>query len=297
MRYFSEREGSEVHRDGEEVGEVVWLGIRALIRARVEDGSFGATYRKNCFEYPMATGTDDEALRDAMRALIPGLPNWPWLDNVGQSHAIEVPSALKILDMIEFCWTCIGKPISQGYHDFGRHHHLTFDQHAGREQFRTDIEDILRRNGIAYMLTEEGRIERLVPPVFQSALVQSESNTGDAELDRLLGTAQRKFLDPDPETRREALEALWDAWERLKTLDGQGDKRAQVKAMLDGTAGASSPKFRYALENEATELTSIGNSLGIRHSETNQEMLATSEHVDYLFYRLLSVVQLILRSR
>ena len=85
--------------------------------------------------------------------------------------------------------------------------------------------------------------------------------------------------------------------ERLKTLDGQVDKKARTKAMLDVTAGTSSPKFWDALEREAREITGIGNSLRIRHSETSQDMLATSEHVDYLFYRLFSLVQLILRSR
>ena len=136
-----------------------------------------------------------------------------------------------------------------------------------------------------------------MPLEFQGILVESDFDTGDAELNRLLSTAQRKFLDPRPETRREALESLWDAWERLKTLDGQGDKKAQARAMLDNAAGSSSPKFRDALDREATELTGIGNSLRIRHSETNQEMLTTSEHVDYLFYRLFSLIQLILKSR
>ena len=191
----------------------------------------------------------------------------------------------------------MGKPIKIGTHSFFRHDHLEFDVEAGRDEFRNEIETIFRRNGNAYVLTEEGRIERLMPLAFQSILVESDFDTGDAELNRLLSTAQRKFLDPRPETRREALESLWDAWERLKTLDGQGDKKAQAQAMLDNAAGTSSPKFRDALDREAIELTGIGNSLRIRHSETNQEMLATSEHVDYLFYRLFSLIQLVLKSR
>ena len=241
---------------------------------------------------------------DAMRAEIPGLAGISERDSgYWRSTLAELvrpdnqPSTLDILDLIEFCWKSLGKPLQTDYHSFFGHHHLEFDEEDGRDEFRDQVETIFRRNGIAYVLTEEGRIERLVPPVFQSVLVQSESSTGDAELDRLLGTAQRKFLDPDLETRREALEALWDAWERLKTLDGQGNKKALVKAMLDKTAGSSSPEFRCALENEATELTTIGNSLRIRHSETTQEILATSERVDYLFYRLFGLVQLILRSR
>ena len=84
-----------------------------------------------------------------------------------------------------------------------------------------------------------------------------------------------KFLDPDPEKRKESLEALWDAWERLKTLGGH-DKREHIKALLDQASGPSSPKFREAVEREARELTCLGNSLHIRHSETSQEPLNES---------------------
>ena len=73
------------------------------------------------------------------------------------------------------------------------------------------------------------------------------------------------------------------------------DKKAQVTALLDVTAGSSSPKFREALEREAGELTWIGNNLQIRHSETSQERLAETEHVDHLFHRLLALIQAILR--
>ena len=201
------------------------------------------------------------------------------------------------MDMIEFCWSSIGKPIPSEYHTFGKHHHLRFDVVAGREQFRNDIETIFRRNGIAFTLTEEGQIERLVPLPYREAFVQSEFDTGDVELDRLMNTAQRKFVHPDPNLRKEALETLWDAWERLKTLDCSGNKVKSVTTMLDKVAGQHSPKLRDALEREARELTEIGNSLRIRHSETSQEQLESAEHIDYLFCRLFSLIRLALRSR
>ena len=96
--------------------------------------------------------------------------------------------------------------------------------------------------------------------------------------------------------RREALEALWDAWERLKTLDGP-DKKAQVAALLDATASPSSPKLCDALEREAKELTRIGNDLQIRHSETDREPVSRTENIDYLFHRLFSLTTAILRTR
>ena len=305
MRYHSEREIGEPPRVSDEITANVWRGLLVVIRSRVADGSFGARYPSICDDGPLCCGTDMVMFEHAMRAEIPRFASF--IDQNYSSYgrtALDVlemldiqPSTLEMLDLIEFCWKCVGKPTRTDYHSFFQHHHLTFDEDAGRDEFRDEIETIFRRNGVGYKLTEYGQIERLVPPVLHGTLVQPEHNTGDAELDRLLGTAQRKFLDPNPEPRREALEALWDAWERLKTLDGQGDKKAQTKAMLDMTAGKASPKFRDALDKEALELTRIGNSLRIRHSETNQEIIATSEHVDYLFCRLFSLVHLILESR
>ena len=303
MRYFSERESGQAPREAEEIGSNAWKGILAKLRARAADGSFGAGYPAICPEGNYLVGTDEASLSDAIRAEIPELSGYDEQDYLGHHQSIldtlseaggRLPT-LDILDLIEFCWKSVGEPKRIGDHSYYKHSHLVIDVDDGREQFRYEIENVFRRNGIAYKLTEDGRIERVVPPVFEDLVTQSEANTGDSELDRLLAAAQRKFVDPRPEARPEALEALWDAWERLKTLGGQGDKKAQARAMLDNAAGTSSPKFRDVLDREAIALTGIGNSLRIRHSESNQEMLATSEHVDYLFYRLSSLIQLILK--
>ena len=173
-----------------------------------------------------------------------------------------------------------------------------FDEDARKSRSSAEkIETIFRRNGIAYRLVEDGSVERVVPPVFQEASSEPDFKTGDAELDRLLTAAQRKFLDYHPDSRQEALEALWDAWERLKTLDGEGNKKAKTKRMLGKAAGPTSPVFGEALEQEARALTGLGNDLRIRHSETDREVLARSEHADYLFYRMFSLIRLILATR
>ena len=303
--YFSERELGGPSRDCEEFGSAVWRGLIALIQKHLQENSFGAQYPEICEDGTWVCGVDRVMFGDAMQAEIPNLAitsdnySWEYSDSIFYHlrRPDRQPSTLVILDLIEFCWKSIGKPTRRRYHDFFSHDHLEFDIETGQEEFRNQVETILRRNGIAYTLSEEGRIQRLTSPVLQDALNQLQTNTGDAELDRLLGTAQRKFLNPNPVTRREALESLWDAWERLKTLDGSGDKKTQVEIMLDKTAGHKSPKFRDVLESDALELTKIGNSLRIRHSETNQEMIAMNEHVDYLFHRLSSLIELILCTR
>lgn len=284
--YFSEREKGELPRAQEEIGIWVWEGIEELVDGRIYDGSFGANYPTPCPDGEGITGTDAAAFWRAIRAEIPNMRHLE--DN-------SLPQTLDILDMIEFCWRVIGTPIRHGYHEYFKHYHLDFNIEEGRHKFREDINRIFRRNGLAYQLTENGQIERLAPPVLSEELASGHFRTGDDELDFLLEKARSKFLRADEAIRREALDTLWDAWERLKTLGNGSDKKFQVTSLLDDTAGSSSSKFRKALEKEARELTEIGNAFQIRHSETNQERLVRSEHVDYLFHRLFSLIYLILR--
>jgi len=127
-------------------------------------------------------------------------------------------------------------------------------------------------------------------------LRQADFRTGDAELDKLLESARQKFMAPSEDEHRDALEKLWDAWERLKTVD-VSDKKSGTQKMLDEAADSNQSKFRALLEQEAMSLTKAGNSLFIRHSETVQERLRTSEHVDYMFHRMFALIHLILKTK
>ena len=79
-------------------------------------------------------------------------------------------------------------------------------------------------------------------------------------------------------------------------------------SLLDDAAGSAFPRFRERLETafprfrerletESLELTSIGNNHQIRHAEVTQEKLENTEHIDYLFHRLFSMIQLILKTK
>jgi hypothetical protein len=104
----------------------------------------------------------------------------------------------------------------------------------------------------------------------------------------------RRVAVLQPEDLRRGLEKVWDAFERIKTLEPVSDKRAQVTALLDKATQA--PRLRAYLENEAKELTVIGNNLQIRHFEKTQEKLDRPEEVDYLFHRMFSFIRLVLRA-
>ena len=279
-------------RTVEEIGEAAWGGLQALVYARVEDGSLGAGFPATCDDGRGPTGTNEDMLRSAMHGEIPDLPSWPWL-----SQSNEPPDTVRILELMEFCWRHVGHPVQLGYHNFLQHHHLRFDTELGRYNFIEDVNRIFSRNSLAYTLTAEGHIERLGPPILIEALVSAQFVTGDSELDRILELARRKFLSPHQEIRREALLELWDAWERLKTTGEGPKKKDQITSLLAGAAGSSYPQFRVRLETDAKELTNIGNSHQIRHTEVTQEKVESSEHIDYLFHRLFSMIQLILRTK
>jgi hypothetical protein len=289
MSYFSDREQGERPRNQDEIDEDAWGGIQALIGTRIDDGSFGATSPAMCTDGRGQIGTDETSFWKLMKSEIPNLGEKPWYATADR------PSTLDALDTIEFCWRAVGKPIQGSYHGYFDHHHLSFDVEAGQADFREAINRIFRRNGLAYDLREDGEIIRLAPPVLRDALARASFRTGDSGLDEFLEKSRRKFLDPDIEVRREALEALWDAWERVKTLGGT-DKKAGITALLNAATGPSSPKFRTALEQEATALTSLGNQLRIRHSETDKEPIASHSHVDYLYHRLFALIVALLDS-
>lgn len=286
VKYFSDRELGPIPRIAEVIDVAAWGGIAAAIQSRLSDGSLGAGFPDSCPDGRGTTGTDCRAFTLTLTAEVPGI-GWPF--DTGNA-----PPTLAILDLVEFVFRHVGKPNIRDHHEFFGHDHLTYDRPEGQIEFRQSINRILARNGLAFELENDGQVVRLASPTLREALATGAFCTSDSELDAMLESARKKFLDPDSAVRREALEKLWDAWERLKTiLPGQG-KKASATALLD--QAATEPKFRKLLEDEAMELTDIGNTFQIRHSETSQVSLSDSAHVDYLFHRLFAIIWLLLRK-
>jgi hypothetical protein len=200
-----------------------------------------------------------------------------------------------IFDMLEFCADSVGEPIEGGYHSYLEHTHLSWDREAGLARFVTDVNAVFARNGVAYEMTPEGLIRRLLPGPLAATLTQTLFATGDAETDRLLEVARRRILSPKMEDRQDALEKLWDAFERIKTLEPGADKKSKATALLDRVASAGSA-LRQMLDDEAKALTEIGNTFRIRHSETTQELLNDPAQVDYLIGRMFAFVRWVLHA-
>jgi hypothetical protein len=285
--YFSDREFGSRPRTSETIEPGVWAALVSLIDTRIDDGSFGHRFPSACSDSPtIGCGTDAKAFQLRLAGEIPDL-EWP-LD------PYMVPTTVTVLDFLEFCAKAVGEPIRGAWHDYMRHYHLSWERQAGLAKFVTDVNLLFSRNGVAFELNPSGQAHRLLPEHLGHTLATSNFRTGETHTDALLEDARRRFLAPRHEDRRDGLEKLWDAFERIKTLEGI-DKRVSADVLLDRAARPGS-RLRAVLANEARALTEIGNSHRIRHSELSQEPLEASEQVDYMFLRLFAFIHLLLSA-
>lgn len=244
--YFSERELGLPPRNIEKIDKIFWDGLVALIHSRIADGSFGERFPLNCHDAPIPIGSDESAIESAFQSEFPSM-KWPL-------HLNDMPDTLSVLDAVEFFYRYISKPIRKEYHPFFKHHHIiSFDQDAGRQEYLNDVNRLFRRNSLAYELLEGGRVVRLEPVVLRETLASATFRTEDQELNRLLELAREKFRSPDVNVRREAVEKLWDAWERLKTLEPGADKKKQIEALLSRAIPQSEFRERVNQESYRTD--------------------------------------------
>lgn len=273
--YYTDREYGSRPPSIDTIDDRLWAGLYSLIQTRIGDGSFGLRFPEQCPDGNGPCGCDEQAFRRVL--------------------ATEAPETPVILDLLEFCARTVGRSIQGGYHSFFGHHHLTWDREAGLQRFVADVNMLFRRNALAFELTPAGEARRLLPALLADTIGWTLFQTSDTATDRLLEAARRRFLSPKPEDRQDALEKLWDAFERLKTLEPGANKRVQAEALLDRVVAPGSA-FREALGREAAELTSLGNSFRIRHSEVTQEALTSPDQIDYLFSRMFAFVRMVLKE-
>lgn len=287
--YFSDSEGEPRPRSKEDFPKEAWGGIFAYITSCIDRGAFGFKYPENCNDSGRCIpyGTNEGSFWLAVRGDIPDFPY--------EIGVTTIPNYLIILDFIEFCFHSIGKPKVLDYHNFLGHHHLAFDQKTGQKEFCEAINQIFSRHEMAYELTPSGTIKRLCPEILRESLSKTLFCSGDHCLDELLESARKKYLSPDLTIRKDALEKLWDAWERIKTLEPPiEDKSKSLAKLIEKTSRNS--EFQKLLDNDGRELTLVGNKFHIRHFETTKIPLEGSEHLDYLFSRMFALIHLFLKK-
>ncbi|CAM5779120.1 AbiJ-NTD4 domain-containing protein [Brevibacillus borstelensis] len=284
--YFSDRELGKKELKSEEITVSVYNGIVSIYKKYQKNFSFD--FPETCPDNDMVCGTDVQLLNVAIKAQIPNMETpvdviWDQDDEVDK---------YALLDFVEFCYSKIVDIKESDWHNFFKHYHIFFpDTKNDKEKFRTEVNQIFARNGIVFYLDSDGLIKRQLPTQLDAVLQNLNVKSKDKDLNELVNVAIENIRKPKEFDRQIALEKIWDAFERLKTFYDPTNKKASATTLVTNIAAGTS-QFDLLLDNEFKTLTSIGNDYQIRHFEQGKIKITTMKQVDYLFYRMISLIDL-----
>ena len=249
-------------------------------------------YPAQCTDGFPCAGYNYEQFRTHMKFEIPELANC----FVPPERKGKCYNQYALLDLIEFVAQNCRDISNREWHDFMKHHHLWFAETNNVScTFREEINDIFKKTGLLYVLTENLTIERVVEYVtLTSDVEESIQSVGEEGVKELLSEAMSLFKQPNPINHKLAVEKLWDALERLKTYYTNLDKKDSV-AKIVKDMGSGQEEFEKLFNDEFLALTKIGNDYRIRHHETDKIEIKDLRHYDYFFNRCLALIAVALQ--
>ena len=202
-----------------------------------------------------------------------------------------------LLDFLEYIGqNC--RDISVGsFHSYFGHNHITLlETEDVFETYRNEINNIFKKTGLLFTLTEEKIVERIVEnSALNAEIEETVRKISEVGTKELFEKAIILFKQPHPSARKDAVEKLWDAFERLKTYYGAGKQKSISAEKIVSDMSNANPAFIKLFDDEFRALTDIGNNYRIRHHETNKIDIDDPNHFDYFFNRCLSLIALAIK--
>lgn len=197
-----------------------------------------------------------------------------------------------LLDLIEFIAQNM-KDISEGWNN-QRYQNFwnieCLDSTNVFSDYQHEINEIFVESGLLYTLTTAKVVERVLECSTLTPKVETDIHSvKEKGLKDLLEEAVILFKQPDPAFRNDAVEKLWDAFERLKTYHTTLDKKGSAAKIVKDMSGGQI-EFVNLFRDEFKALTAIGNGFRIRHHETDKVDITDSRHLDYIFNRCMSLI-------
>jgi len=284
--YFSQRRRGFPGQTSHELTPQFWTALRALIRRLDAEGYWGGRFGSPCADnWENHTQFRDDTITNEEFLIELGYEGFPLPP--------ELPDADYVFDVMEFLARAASKPTDDGdYHSFFAHTHVgAGDGPAGVAEVERQFNRLFQNFGMAYEIGG-GLVRRLNSEILDAALNHApEIIHEDNVLLQLIHEAIDDFFYRDGSRKQRAVEKMFDAFERLKTVRST-DKRTGAKELHE--AASDMELVRQALDEDMRRLTDIGNSFGIRHFEVTQARVADPVLLDYLFYQTYNLVRMYL---
>lgn len=198
-----------------------------------------------------------------------------------------------LIDFIELFAQNVRDITIGSFHSYWGHHHITCrSSNIICSQFCDEINSIFQKTGLLYELNTNLQVERIVENSPVTPTVESAIGTvKEAGTRELLQEAILLHRSPYPADIRNAVEKLWDAYERLKTYYTAMNKAKSAEKIVNDIA-AGQASYVTLFDTEFRTLTKIGNDFRIRHHETDKVEITDVRYYDYFFNRCLSLIAL-----
>lgn len=148
---------------------------------------------------------------------------------------------------------------------------------------------------LTWLVMNEGELEFNLENIANEAKAMLDDplpNSLEEQLKYLLLESKIYIAKSDFGEKRIGLEKIWDAFERLKTIEST-NKKHSVEKIISEISG-DDKELKKMLDDEFTLLTTIGNSYSIRHHEITQQKIPSSAYVEYLYFRMLALISFVL---
>jgi hypothetical protein len=111
-----------------------------------------------------------------------------------------------LFDLVEFMFDCAGKPINVRYHSYYDcgYHCDNFEKDVGQNEFREEINEVLRRYSTGFELSKDGEVLALAETGFEPLVEEDLPATNPEHVEDRVKAAIRKFrrsFEPSAFTR------------------------------------------------------------------------------------------------
>ncbi len=267
--YYSQRIGSNQNLKGLPLEDISELFSRLYAQLETE-GYFVEAFGFYCVDREYVNGSvpdiDLEMLLTIRKKNL-----WPVSEYYGKYSEDD------LLDVIEFLYQHVSKPIDGQMHSWGNcgMHWETFNKKEGQRIFREKINSVLEHYEKKFVLSETGEVLHKPEEGFEN-IFNADVPSKDSNVIARIEAATTKFRrhGSNIDDRRQAVRDLADVLEYLKP---------QVKELLTN--------------KDENDLFNIANNFGIRHHNDKQKTSYDAAiWLSWMFYFYLSTIHVVLRK-